>query len=204
MYQPPSPFLDTVDWAFAGTSSSSEVRNEDGRAVRHCVWRHVVDSRTRTDPETAVVDEADMFPPEDGDRVLEKGRMVNPDTGLATDYEEMWRDVEPEAATTPGPAASTSPPARPRCIVLELRDDPAERRGQVVCLGRYCQGVVRCGPDFALERWAWEPEGGWARRVRVGPLHLPCEEALRDSALAVGASVRKDGLVWTVVEACET
>lgn len=189
--------LDTVDWAFAGISSSSETRDEDGKAVRHCAWRHVVDSRTRTDPESTVIDEADMFPVEEGDldRTLEKGRMVNPDTGLATNYEEMWRDVEPEAA-----ASGT---ARPRCVVLELRDDSAERRGQVVCLGRYCQGVVRCGPDFALERWAWEPQGGWERRVRVGPLHLPCEEALGDEALAVGGSVQKDGLVWTVVEACE-
>ena len=197
--------MDGVDWAFAGTSSSSTRPGEGGEAaVRHSVWRHVVDSRTRHDPETAVVDEADMFPAERGadgaERASERGRMVNPDTGLESDYEETWRDVEPRPAGTE---------ARARCVVLELKDDAAERRGLVVRLGRHCQGVVRCGEAFALERWAWAPDegsaagSGWARRTRVGALYLPCEEALKDPSLKVGDSVQRDGNVWTAVEVCD-
>ena len=164
-----------------------------------------------------------MFPAEGGggsSRTLERGRMVNPDTGLESDYEEMWRDVEPEpagpipssssssSAAAPNPAPDGPQQARPRCVVLELRDDAAERRGLVVRLGRHFQGVVRCGAEFGLERWAWGPsgEGGrfaWARRTRVGALYIPCEEALKDPGLEVGASLQRDGVVWTAVEVCD-
>ena len=212
-----------IEWAFAGTSSSSEeTRAETGALVKHSVWRHFVDSRTR-DAES-VVDEADMFPHSEGaggdggSHALEKGRMVNPDTGRETDYEEMWRDVEPRAVPSlSNGSGDDDDGGKIRSLVLELRDDGAGRRGLVVCLGRYCQGVVRDGDAFALEQWEWKEGGqggaggnggggvggGWARRRRVGApaLYLPCRDAIEKvTGLEVGGRVERDGVGWTVVE----
>ncbi|KAI0816397.1 hypothetical protein GGR55DRAFT_674598 [Xylaria sp. FL0064] len=122
----------SLDWAFAGVASSE---TRDG--VRHCTWRHVVDSRTRA-PE-AVVDEGDVFPQEDG-RTLETGRMVNPDTGNLTDYQEVWSGLEAEGI----PDELTRQP-RARCVVLELKDEDREGRGMVVCLGRDGFGKMEDG-----------------------------------------------------------
>ncbi len=240
--------MGVVEWAFAG-SSSSETRHgddDDGVPRRHSVWRHFVDSRAREDPENAVVDEADMFPQEEeeeegdgdggGSRALERGRMVNPDTGRETDYEEMWRDVEPRSVPVPvlrkpdDDGDGDDGDAKVRCVVLELRDDAAERRGLVVCVGRHCQGVARGGEAFALEQWEWREHGreqtqaqgrgeegggrgrgrsggvgGWRRRRRVGAghLYLPCIDAVENVGLEIGARVERDGVVWTVVEASE-
>ncbi|KAI1168580.1 hypothetical protein F5B18DRAFT_646367 [Nemania serpens] len=119
----------SLDWAFAGTSSS-EIR-DGGR--RHSTWRHVVDSRTRA-PET-VVDEGDIFPQEDG-RTLETGRMANPATGKLTDYEEVWTDLKVEGVPEvhQNSAAFTQQP-RGVCVVLEMGDEECEGRGMVVCPG---------------------------------------------------------------------
>ncbi|RYP74724.1 hypothetical protein DL769_003983 [Monosporascus sp. CRB-8-3] len=189
-----------VDWAFAGYSRSSEPR-EDGS--RHAAWLHVVDSRTPDHPERVVVDEADVYPYGDGDddgrsRALERGRMPHPDTGVVTDYEELWVDVEPQAA-------APSPAEKARCVVLELGGDDgaAGTRGMVVCLGRRCQGVVRAGAEFALEQWVWEEQGGWRRENRVGELRLPCAEAFEGKGLEIGGKLERDGLAWTVVELSE-
>ncbi|RYP77308.1 hypothetical protein DL770_007075 [Monosporascus sp. CRB-9-2] len=186
-----------VDWAFAGYSRSSEPR-EDGS--RRAAWLHVVDSRTPDHPERAGVDEADVYPYEDGDddgrsRAIERGRMPNPDTGVVTDYEELWVDAEPQAA-------APSLAGKARCVVLELGGDDgaAGTRGMVVCLGRRCQGVVRAGAEFALEQWVWEEQGGWRRENRVGELWLPCAEAFEGNGLEIGGKFERDGLAWTVVE----
>ncbi|RYP34774.1 hypothetical protein DL767_004111 [Monosporascus sp. MG133] len=184
-----------VDWAFAGYSRSSEPR-EDGS--RHAAWLHVVDSRMPDHPERVVVDEADVYPYGDGDgrsRTIERGRMPNPDTGVVTDYEELWVDVEPQAA-------ASSPAEKARCVVLELGGDHgiAGTRGMVVCLGRRCQGVVRAGAEFALEQWVWEEQSGWRRENHVGELWLPCVEAFEGNGLEIGGKVERDGLVWTVME----
>ncbi|KAI0481495.1 hypothetical protein F4859DRAFT_512640 [Xylaria cf. heliscus] len=150
--------LAALDWAFAGISSSG-IR--DG--VRHSTWRHIVDSRTRS-PET-VVDEGDIFPQDDGG-TLEKGEMVKPATGRLTGYEETWTDLEaegiPEINEDSGELVQQP---KARCVVLELDDREREARGTVICLGLYCQGVVRIGDRFAAERWLWE-DGGWKRKYR--------------------------------------
>ncbi|KAI1281429.1 hypothetical protein F5Y07DRAFT_296475 [Xylaria sp. FL0933] len=179
----------SLDWAFAGVSSSE---TRDG--VRHCTWRHVVDSRTRA-PE-AVVDEGDIFPQDDG-RTLETGRMVNPATGQLTDYEEVWSDLEAESI----PDGESTQQPRARCVVLELKDEDREGRGMVVCLGRYCQGVVRIGPHFAAERWLWE-NGGWQRKFRIGDLDIPSPEYIHRNVLSEDEQITlSDALLgWKVVE----
>ncbi|KAI1486128.1 hypothetical protein F5X96DRAFT_656655 [Biscogniauxia mediterranea] len=181
-----------LDWAFAGYSQS-EMR---GDGARHCVWRHFVDSRSAV--ADGVADEGDMFPRGDG-RALETGRMVNPATGRETDYEEVWADVEPRS-TAEGSSSSSKPLVR--CVVLELKNDERGERGMVVCLGGYCQGVVRKGDAFALERWRWVDDG-WKRLAYMGSLGLPCGEAMNETGLVVGNQVKCEEQVWNVVEVCD-
>ncbi|KAI1337845.1 hypothetical protein F5Y15DRAFT_425547 [Xylariaceae sp. FL0016] len=175
-----------IDWAFAGTSHP-EMR---GDGVRHNTWRHFVSSRTR-EPDLCA-DEGDMYPQPDG-TTLELGRMVNPATGKETDYEEVWTDVDAEGISDDGGQQ------KPRQVVLEIRRDESEERGMVVCLGRFCQGVVRSGDLFALERWQWIG-GDWKQQYRSGSLWLPCAEAMRSLDLSLGGQLKHDGQVWHVVE----
>ncbi|KAI0969255.1 hypothetical protein F4678DRAFT_439870 [Xylaria arbuscula] len=180
----------TIDWAFAGFSSSE---TRDG--VRHCTWRHVVDSRTRTPEE--VVDEGDVFPLDNG-RTLETGRMVNPATGQLTNYEEVWDDLDVEAI----PEESAQQP-RAYCVVLELEDEEREERGMVVYLGRHCQGVVRVGPRFAAEMWTWDTAAGWQRKFRVGDLSIPGPEHIQGNPLSeTEQEIRLEDTFsqWKVVE----
>ena len=178
--------LSRLDWAIAGTSSSSAPQ-PDGRGghFTHAQWRHWIDSTTAD--AAGVVDEGDNFPQADGS-TLETGSMVNPSTGRDTPYEEVWDDVEP---TTTGSGLN--------CVVLEL--DEGERRGRVVRLGRYCQGFVRVGEGIALERWEWVGGRGWTRTVRMGALAVPCEEVLgHDRVFEVGDAVGTGHHGWRVVE----
>ncbi|KAJ8489728.1 hypothetical protein ONZ45_g13472 [Pleurotus djamor] len=85
-----SCFIDTrfikgteeLDWAFAG------YRSTDGNLSR---FKHYIDSRTM-DPK-CVIDEGENTVLDDGN-VVEKGVMVNPETGLMTSYEEVWDDED--------------------------------------------------------------------------------------------------------------
>lgn len=95
--------LTRLEWAIAGTSGSRlrEPREGEGqKKIVHSTWWHWIDSRTR-EPEKAT-DEGDMFPQPGEERTLEKGHMVNPATGVDTEYEEMWFEVEPEATGEEG------------------------------------------------------------------------------------------------------
>ncbi|KAK1573765.1 uncharacterized protein LY79DRAFT_525217 [Colletotrichum navitas] len=165
--------IERLEWGIAGTSSSSMRDGGDGVQVRHSRWEHWIDSRT-TEPENAA-DEGDMYE-QPGGLTLEKGRMVNPATGAETDYEELWRDIDPV------------PPTR--------------SRGLVVWLGRFCQGISRVGEDdVAAQRWEWKGEEGWKRTAQIGARELPCEALLKTGApLSVGAHVVHENLVWDVLE----
>ncbi|KAF4125284.1 hypothetical protein GMORB2_4124 [Geosmithia morbida] len=180
---------DQIDWAIAGTSSSRPVDGK-GAGVTHGQWRHWIDSRTKETE--GVIDEGDNYPvPSDGNLTLEKGVMVNPATGEMTEYEEMWRDVEP----------GTTAAGNAKCVVARF-DKADDHRGLIVLFGRYCQGIVRRGGDVAIERWEWVDGSGWKRTVHggAGP-GLPCERILADSAsLKVGGTVDVGHEKWEVVE----
>ncbi|KAL1738611.1 hypothetical protein HDZ31DRAFT_50717 [Schizophyllum fasciatum] len=80
--------LGTLDWAFAGFRHADE-----GDRAR---FEHLIDSRTLNP--TSVEDCGTMTVLPEG-RSLERGTMVNPDTGALTDYEELWREEEASHAT---------------------------------------------------------------------------------------------------------
>ncbi|OLN90027.1 hypothetical protein CCHL11_07207 [Colletotrichum chlorophyti] len=177
-----------LEWGIAGTSSSSLRTDGQGGEVRHSRWEHWIDSRT-TEPENAA-DEGDMYE-QPGGLTLEKGRMVNPATGAETEYEELWRDVEPVAAAGAQGV---------ECVVLSF-EEGRKARGSVVWLGRFCQGISRVGEEVTAERWEWREDEGWKRTVRIGDGQLPCEVLLKTGArLSVGAHVKHGDSVWDVVE----
>lgn len=173
--------ISSLDWAIAGTSSSS-TRTIDGEQVSHSQWEHWIDSRT-SEPEKAT-DEGDMYPQDDGS-TLEKGSMVNPDTGIDTAYEEVWDDEEPRQTTS-----------EQVCVVLRYED--GDGRGLVVRLGRYSQGFFKIGEDVSLERWEWKDSRA-VQVVSMGKGEFPCKETL-ERVYKLGEEVVIGDKKWTVVE----
>lgn len=127
------------------------------------------------------MDEGDMYPQEDGS-TLEKGCMLNPDTGKDTDYEELWLDLSPQAQST----------------TALLRIDSGGVRGMIVWLGTLCQALVRDGGGISLERWEMVAGKVWQRTVRMGSRALPCDDIVNDRLQLSVGSVVADG--WEVLE----
>ncbi|KAK4460560.1 protein HRI1 [Cladorrhinum samala] len=212
-YNPAIIPLSRLDWAIAGTSSSSDGQTDSatGEKYSHCEWRHWIDSRTLD--VTNATDEGDNYSvPGDPSLTLEKGRMLNPATGVVTDYEEVWRSEEIKAAA---PSRDDDPallrgddrePDPPLCVVMEHHGDESDgkvRRGMIIRLGRYCQTFLRKGTDVFVERNEWAFEGGWQTRVHIneGWLDAPVADALlTPDRLAVGEERNWKGDVWKVVE----
>lgn len=110
---------------------------------------------------------------------IETGSMVNPETGLVADFEEIWDDsVPPESNDTVV------------CLMLDEEKDGKVRRGMVVRVGPWIQGllIIEAGGEkgdngvgkreIVLERWVREDNlpfcGGllnvnwkWKRLVRI-------------------------------------
>ncbi|KAH7312764.1 hypothetical protein B0I35DRAFT_61661 [Stachybotrys elegans] len=167
--------LEELDWGIAGTSSSSVL--EDG--TRHGRWEHWVDSRF-ADAEAAT-DEGDEFPAGEN-LTLEKWHMVNPATGKDTEYEELWRSIEPERG----------------CVVMQVEGEEGVR-GRVLLLGRYCQGILRVGERVGVQRWVRSDAGQWERTVWMGGMEMPCETVVKGE-WKEGDTVEVEGRKWTVVE----
>lgn len=90
-------------------------------------------------------------------------------------------------------------------VVLRHENVAKRSRGIAVRVGHLCQGVVRVGDEFALERWEWKSESGWRRSCVYGSLSMPC-----DAMNILGDTMRKgttvtygDGvdLDWKCIEA---
>ncbi|KAK0936201.1 hypothetical protein LTR29_012211 [Friedmanniomyces endolithicus] len=189
--------LSRIDWAFAGTSSSTPQHDKDGKAFLHSTWKHWVSSRTRD--VDGVSDEGDMIPMPDG-RMLEKGSNTDPETGEVSEYEELWWEA-PVKVVESGEGGGGE--GRNCCVVLRLQDDEHEARGVVVRVGQYVEGVLRVGESFSLERWEWKGMGkgeGWQRLVRMGDLWLPSGPAMEEKRLKEGGEVKYGEYVWEVVE----
>ncbi|CAF3516846.1 unnamed protein product [Fusarium graminearum] len=174
-----------LDWAIAGTTVSTQKPDPSGALTSHSTFIQWISSRELGN------DAGFMYPQPGEDLTLEKGSMVNPDTGIDTAYEELWHDATPTAV-----------PGEPdvRALVLQTEDEEKGVRGCVVRLGRYAQGLIRVGEEIALERWEWT-EGGWKRTVRMGDEELPIEKILGEETLDEDDSVDVSGRTWKVIEA---
>ncbi|KAM0352975.1 hypothetical protein ACHAPU_001859 [Fusarium lateritium] len=176
--------LSRLDWAMAGTTVSTKMPDPEGNLTSHSTFHQWISSRTLDS------DSGFMYPQPDS-LTLEKGSMVNPDTGIDTAYEELWHDATPTAV--PGDSEV-------RALVLQTEDDEHGVRGSVVKLGCYAQGLLRVGDSISLERWEWK-EGGWRRTVRMGDAELPCQKIVCEEALEEEDVVDVGGRAWKVIEA---
>jgi len=179
--------LHGLDWAFAGTSTHQP--KPDGTA--HSQWRHWIDSRT-LDPDS-VIDQGDMYQ-QKGGTTLETGTMVNPATGIETDYEEVWKDVKPQ---------STGRDQSVRCVVLQtISDDHSRVRGKAILLGQFCQCILRTDDtNIFVERWQFDRDAGWKRMAKFGQAgDSACEELIKKTTWEVGQEVSISNISWHVVE----
>lgn len=180
--------LERLDWAIAGFSSSVAAP-EKGADVTFSTFHHWIDSRTVNID--AATDAGFMYPmPPDGENemILEKGNMVNPETGVPTDYEEVW--IERKVDAVPGDEGD-------QVVVLDF-DQSVEERGRIVRVGRLCQGLLRKGNEVVAERWEWSEKNGWSRSHLIGrDGALPCGKFLQSSARD---TIKHNGVIWTVVE----
>lgn len=205
-----------LDWALAGTSSSTAVPNTNGK-VTDGVWRHWVDSRY--EDADSQVDAGRNTEQADGS-VLETGSMENPATREVAVYEEVWQDIAP---VSPFPESLAGNKA-PRCIVLQMHNTETNDRGVVELLGQFCQGISRTQKEgVTVERWQWlttesmagydarnevyrssSPSSTWQLLFRQGSGSLPCVAAIAGAEkLAEGETVTSGGGTWTVVEAAD-
>ena len=178
-----------LEWAFAGKSSTVQrsLENEIDKP-QHSVWEHWIDSKS----DNPSVDEGDMWPQANGD-VLERGTQRHPVTGLECEYEELWRDLEVEVVGEEKQCVS---------IVLKTEDTAAVIKGLVVRVGSWCQGILKVGSKFTIERWEWSSKGSeipkWSRVVKIGDGALPCISTFNN--VVNNSLVQSGNLQWKVIE----
>lgn len=187
--------LASLDWAFAGSSSSYQITRPDGAQATHAVFKHWVDSRT-AEPE-AITDEGDMLPdPSDAQLISETGTMVNPETGIITEYQELWRDQEPQFVMD-GAAG------RVQVLVMRLHDDSKGIRGLWVRVGMDAQGVLRVGNKFTAERWHCA-DTTWRRKFKAGDQEIGGFESLATHSWGphpnMDETIETTDGVWKAVE----
>ncbi|KAJ8454983.1 hypothetical protein ONZ51_g12708 [Trametes cubensis] len=180
-----SPSLDTLEWGFSGSSVGTPT---------HGKWIHEISSRI--DHPDGEADEGDMFPhPTLPDVELERGRMRRPDTGEIREYEEAWKAVP----VVPGGGGGPRPLKGDKrvSVWLEMQDTATDRRGSIVRVGQYCQGIVRDGSKISVQRWMWT-DGTWAKVGQIGDFDIPCNVTW--STLDEGEAREHDGDAWEVKE----
>ena len=208
-------------------------RNKSGPTTtnsnyRQTTWSHWVDSRhAKASPIASIapptpdlsstqqgdwVDSGTIHPTEKDNESLEKGRMINPETLLMTEYEELWKDLPiQKLAHEPGLLS----------FVLKAENTALGTRGLIARVGSWCQGVIRSGTDLSVERWRFGgiAAGGsaglvdepgvndgisnqkWERLAKIGEMSLPCQVCWEKGwELQVGEEVVSGGLKWEVVE----
>ena len=145
-------------------------------------------------------------------REVEVGAMLDPVSKEWQVYEEMWEDLEIVPVD-----------GKHVVIVLKLDDTTAKARGVVVRVGRFCQGILRAGDQWIVERWEFRDgeegnkggvedmdggsvaggNGNWKRTVRVGDMFLPCAVTFRPEIVLLGGTITHKGAEWKVEELVE-
>ncbi|KAL8885574.1 MAG: hypothetical protein Q9215_006592 [Flavoplaca cf. flavocitrina] len=158
----PSTFDGKLQWAFAGTKTSIE---KDGRTIS--TWHHPIDSLS-DDPKPDV---GEMTELENGD-VLEKGEIIDENTGAVTHYEELWQELRTHF---------WSQDSWRKCVVLKTVEEDKECMGMAIRCGSFSQGILRRKEGVTVEQWDFvcgEHAGSYERLVRLGEGEMPCEGLL--------------------------
>lgn len=177
-----------LEWAFAGTSSTTEGSSglEDAKPL-HSIWEHWIDSKS----DNPRPDEGDMWRQNNGD-VLERGTQVHPVTGLQTEYEELWGDLQVEKVGEERDHVS---------IVLKVENHEAGTRGMVVRVGDWCQAILKSREALTIERWRWTKRmNDWERLVKIGRGNLPCAIVCNSQMVREEGTIVCGDLEWTIVE----
>jgi hypothetical protein len=197
----PSPNTQlTLDWGFAGQSSSTPIEKPGWPGASHSTWTHWVDSRCAVG-EAVGVDEGDMYPISTT-LTLEHGHAYHPHLQAVSSHEEMWRD-EPILSTTTSSSSLSSNTDTKICTVFRLHASNTQAAcGVVIRLGQYVQGIMQVGKEVTAERWEFSPDAEWVRSKRVGKMMVPCGVAMREEILCVGGEVKCGEWRWVVEEVC--
>ncbi|KAJ9136753.1 hypothetical protein NKR23_g9622 [Pleurostoma richardsiae] len=193
---PPSPFASPLfnGYATAGLSTAGVgAPGRDGcpgyECAAHVRWRHDIESSCGFGE-----DGADMLLLANGD-VMEVGVMQM--GGKARLFKEYWTKPSPDVETLP-------------CVVAEGKGEGG-RRGMVMRVGDYCQGIVQGEGEFWAERWEvlvrdGEEGRGWVRNemsntvgVEEAKVGLPCLWVIEEGR-RLGDSFEIGGLAWEVNE----
>jgi hypothetical protein len=130
-----------LDWAFAGTSTTTPAEYEAGELKKpaHTAWSHWIDSETMGE----VNDEGDMYLQPDG-TVLEKG--VNAD---GSTYEELWEELDAQVTGKDKSRVS---------YVLRIDEPSKQTKGLLTRIGEWIQGTLKVGDQMTVVRWEWSAE----------------------------------------------
>lgn len=185
-----------LEWGFAGTAISTPAEFKDGdRSIlirpAHTQWIHEIDNKIRN-PGPDDRDEGFMYPVEGTNEVLEKGAMVNPETGKVENYEELWEDLEVGMMEGEKDDYFVS-------WVLRTIGTGGEETGMVIRIGEWIQGVMRRGDGFSVVRWKWNIEGGWERVLAIGE-DIELNSRIFEKEVSVGDSFKVgDGVEWEFI-----
>jgi hypothetical protein len=140
---------------------------------------HIVDSRVPTDPLSAN-DEGLFRILENGDE-LETGEMLNPDTGLHSSYEEIWRNM---------------PPSRGGLVLLESKGKT--NKTFLGRIGDVFQGIGYVNGRIHARRQVLT-RGKWEEKFLVGDAEvIPTID--EDDEWNVGDEVEFSGRIWKVLD----
>ncbi|KAF2139313.1 uncharacterized protein K452DRAFT_254599 [Aplosporella prunicola CBS 121167] len=212
----PEPYLPNtggpmsrLQWAFSGIAQTGKTNNATGGTYKK--WMHIIDSTCHWG-EKPPIDEGYMFPTEDPDVTLEKGKMKHPDTGVHTEYEELWKSI------TPLPAGKDSGKLGLRhCIVATLDAPEKKARGIVIRVGHLCQGLMMVDDRIDVERWVYDsraehevnpptvpedvhPIEGWTRIAKLGSGFLPCSWTFDAQQLLEADTLAHGEMIWQIKE----
>ena len=130
--------------------------------------------------------------PLDEKRTLETGRMVNPETGIETDYEEIWED---EAPGIIGGTEGNSV----QCVVLKY--EQGREKGLAIIMGGLSQGILKTKKGVSCQRGEFHDGLGWETSVEMGEEGIPWKDVAEDMAgFKVGSEVCEGGRVWKIIE----
>lgn len=153
-------------WAFSGVCKTTFPGANDADwewpYMAHSVWKHEIDSKG---PD--IHDEGDLMVLKNGDSI-ELGVMKDETSGELKVYKEYWSDPPLRYRET---AVKKTP-----CVVAEIvKSDATMKRGRIVRVGDYCQGVAEVSYEdrtsVLAARYVKAPKSGSVDASTIDDVH---------------------------------